>query len=54
MSKKKPTVEELEKILNDSEEYPIEVMTDGSIKVDRRRKGRGFIKTHKVNLGDSY
>lgn len=50
----KPTVEELEKILNSPEEHPIEVMADGSIKVDRRRKGKGFIKTHKLNVIETY
>ena len=40
---KKPTIAELEKILNDPEEHPIEILSDGSIKVDRRRKGKGFI-----------
>ena len=55
MSKeKKPTIAELEKILNDPEEHPIEIMPDGSLKVDRRRKGKGFIKTHKTNLTSSY
>ena len=44
--RKKPTIEELEKILNDPEEHPIEILPDGSIKFDRRRKGKGFIKTH--------
>ncbi len=40
---KQPTIEELEKLLDDSEEHPIEILPDGSIKVDRRRKGKGFI-----------
>lgn len=52
--RKKPTIAELEKILNDPEEHPILILPDGSIKVDRRRKGKGFIKTYKRNLGDSY
>lgn len=53
---KKPTVEELEKILDDPEEHPIEILPDGSIKVDRRRKGRGFIKplTYKLPMVSSY
>ncbi len=53
---KKPTIAELEKLLNDPEEHPIEVLADGSIKVDRRRKGKGFIsdinwmlKAHKLS-----
>ena len=51
---KKPTIKELEKILADPEEHPIEVMADGSIKVDRRKKGKGFIKTHKLNVIATY
>ena len=51
---KKPTIEELEKLLNDPEEHPIEIMPDGSLKVDRRRKGKGFIKTHKLKVTSSY
>ena len=51
---KKPTIAELEKALNDPEEHPIEIMPDGSIKVDRRRKGKGFIRTHKADLTSSY
>ncbi len=50
----KPTIEKLEKILNDPKEHPIEVMADGSIKVDRRKKGKGFIKTHKLNVIATY
>ena len=51
---KKPTIQELERILNDPEEHPIEVMPDGSLKVDRRKKGKGFIKTYRGNLDGSY
>ena len=54
MSKRNPTVEELEKALNDTEEHPIEIMPDGSIKVDRRKKGRGFVKMFKSNIVSSY
>lgn len=50
---KKPTVEELEKLLNDPEEHPIIVMPNGEIKVDRRRKGSGFIKIHELNRANS-
>ena len=52
---RKPTIEELEKIL-DTEDHLIEIMPNGEIKVDRRRKGRGFIKTHKckMNVISSY
>ena len=52
--RKKPTIAELEKILNDPEEHPIEILPDGSIKCDRRRKGKGFIKTYKLNIASSY
>ena len=51
---KKPTVEEIEKILNDPEEHPIVILPDGSITVDRRRKGKGFIKTYKLDIASSY
>ncbi len=51
---RKPTIEELERILNDPEEHPIEVMPDGSIRVDRRKKGKGFIQTHKLNVIATY
>lgn len=51
---RKPTVEELEKILESTEVHPIEIMPNGEIKVDRRRKGRGFIKTHELNVVSSY
>ena len=47
-------IEELEKLLNETQEHPIIVQPDGSLTVDRRRKGSGFIKTHKVNLGNFY
>lgn len=49
-----PTIEELEKILESTEDHPIEIMPNGEIKVDRRRKGRGFIKTHKLNVVSTY
>ena len=51
---KKATIAELEKLLNDPEDHPIEIMPDGSLKVDRRRRGRGFIKTHKLNIISDY
>jgi len=54
MDKKKPTIKELEKILEDLTERPIIVQPDGSIKVDRRRKGKGFILTGKRPLISSY
>lgn len=51
---KKPTIAELDKILDDPEEHLIEILPDGSLKVDRRKKGKGFIKTHKLNVVSSY
>jgi len=54
MDKEKPTIKELEKILEDPTERPIIVQLDGSIKVDRRRKGKGFILTGKRPLISSY
>ena len=44
MMPKKPTIEELEKMLNDPEEHPIQIQPDGSLKVDRRKKGKVFIE----------
>lgn len=46
---KKPTIAKLEKLLNDPEEHPILILPDGSIKVDRRRKGEGFIQSFKAS-----
>lgn len=51
---KKPTLEELEKILLEDPDRPIEIMPDGSIKVDRRKKGKGYIKTNRLNVSSSY
>ena len=47
-------VKELEKILEGTEDHPIEVMPNGEIKVDRRKKGSGIINTGKVRLFSSY
>jgi hypothetical protein len=55
---RKPTIEELQKILDDPEEHPIEIQPDGSIKVDRRKKVRALkflgqhIRLHE--MGSSY
>ncbi len=51
--KAKP-IAELEKILDDPTDRPIIIQPDGSIKVDRRRKGKGFIKTSKQDLSGNY
>lgn len=51
---RKPTIQELEQVLNDPEDHPIEILSDGSIKVDRRRKGKGFIKTFQRDPNGSY
>ncbi len=51
---KKPTVEELERLLNEPEDHPIEIMPNGEIKVDRRKKGKGFILTVKRDPDGSY
>lgn len=53
--KKKPSIAELQRILDDPEEHPIEILPDGSIKVDRRKKGKGIgILTRHQNLVSSY
>ncbi len=55
--RKQPTIEDLEKLLDDPEEHPIEILPDGSIKVDRRRKGKGFIlskELKKLRVNGSY
>ena len=50
---KLPKISELLRIL-DEEDRPIIIQPDGSLKVDRRRKGKGFISTFKKKLGDTY
>ena len=52
--KQKPTIAELEAILDDPEERPIVIQADGSLKVDRRQKGKGYILTQKTDLHSSY
>lgn len=47
---RKTTIEELQRILNEPKDHPIIVHNDGSISVDRRRKGRGFIYTEQQSL----
>lgn len=53
MKKKKPTIAELEKILNEEGERPISIRPDGSIWVDRRRKNIKPITMHN-DLGGEY
>ena len=48
------TVAELDKILNDPQDYPIVIQPDGSLKVDKRRKGKGYILTAETDLKSSY
>lgn len=56
--KKKPDIAELQRILDDPEEHPIEIQPDGSIKVDRRKKVKevGFLAQYARlrRLGSSY
>lgn len=56
MKKKKVTIEELERILNDDEETPIEIMPDGSIRAKRKttRKSKLKVLTMRENLGGEY
>ncbi len=51
--KKKPTIAELEKMLNEEGDRPISIRPDGSIWVDRRRKKITPV-TFKENLGGEY
>ncbi len=51
MSKK--TIAELEKLLNEPEEHPIIILPDGSLTVDRQRKGKGFIKTTDLTISQN-
>lgn len=53
MNKSKPTIVELEKILDDPKNHPMQVLSDGSLKVDRRIKGSGFVKMYKKIKADS-
>ena len=50
---KKPTIAELEKMLNEEQDRPISIRPDGSIWVDRRRKKITPI-TFKEDLGGEY
>lgn len=54
---KKPTIAELEKLLNQDEEVPIQIMPNGEIRaVKKIRKNKGELKplTMKENLGGEY
>ena len=51
--KSKPTIEELEKILNSEEDFPIEILPNGKIRRDRKGK-KDKVITMKENLGGEY
>ena len=54
---KKPTIEELERILDNDEETTIEILPNGSIREHRKRRGRKpKIKplTYQEDLGGEY
>ena len=53
MDMKKPTIAELEKLLNAEESKPIRILPDGSIKVGRKRKSEKVI-TMREDLGGEY
>lgn len=56
MSKKKPTEAELQRLLDDPVDHPIEVQSDGSLKVDRRKKRVGVQRplTYRQAIASSY
>ena len=43
--KKKPTIEQLEKILNSPDEIPIKIMPNGEIRAIKKRKSKPKILT---------
>lgn len=49
----KPTIAELEKLLNDEEDVPIRILPNGSIIKGRKNKTEKVI-TMKENLGGEY
>ena len=50
--REKPTIKELEKLLNDPEDHTIEIMPDGSITTNKSHKGT--VLTKGLDIGDSY
>ena len=54
--RKKPTIAELEKLLNSEEDYPIEILPNGEIRaVKKRRKSKTIkILTMREDLGGEY
>ena len=52
---RKPTIEDLEKILNSEENIPIEILPNGEIKVFKRKKKVSRVPlTLRENLGGEY
>ncbi len=52
---KKPTIAELEKILNSEDEIPLEILPNGEVRaVKKRRKKDLKVITMKENLGGEY
>ena len=55
MKKKKPTITELERILDSDEETPIEILPDGSIRAKKtKRKPKLKVLTMREDLGGEY
>lgn len=54
--KNKPTIAELEKILNSDTEVPLEILPNGEIRSVKRKRGRPSKKvlTMRENLGGEY
>ena len=55
--KSKPTIAELEAILNNDEETPLEILPNGEVRaVSKKRRKKGELKplTMKENLGGEY
>ena len=56
MKKTKPTIAELEKMLNSEEEFPMEILPNGEVRAIRKSKLKKLPKviTMKENLGGEY
>ena len=56
MKKTKPTIAELEKMLNSEEEFPMKILPNGEVRAIRKSKLKKLPKviTMKENLGGEY
>jgi len=52
--KRKPTIAELEKILNQDEEVPLEILPNGEIRAVKKSKKNPKILTMREDLGGEY